>query len=183
MTQWPPRASAASAPNADKLLIAAIRADDHAGFYAALKAVADVNAQDGIFLQTAAEVNNQLFMKELMLAGADIDYAHNKAYAQMAPIKYEYKSSGAMYDMGHRVFKNAGDEAKYMHFQRITERLHNYRNHFVEKVKPIETVRFQKTIMAELEALRRELTELREGKPLDKKPLSPPAGMSRQAPR
>ncbi|MFN7113203.1 MAG: hypothetical protein ACK4PK_02470 [Alphaproteobacteria bacterium] len=164
-----------SAQSADNRLIAAIYADDHAAFYAELEKITNVNARGGIFLQCAAETRNSLLMRELVMAGADINYAHDNAYREMQPIKFEREKP---FVADKKIFSTPEDKSKYERLSKITEQLHYFKKTFVEMIVPTEIARHQKTLMQEMQEMRRELTELRESRPIEKKNLKPASSIN-----
>ncbi len=175
MTQWPPHTGDIP-PNPADTLFVAIRGDAHDAFYASIKNVKDLNQSDGLFLRTAAQMRNRLFMKELVSHGADIPYALDAVSREMAqiPRQHDYDDYGDDYTIR---YNNREDEKRYRDLKMISETLQQFQKHYTTHLAPIEIVKNQLRILDEIEQLKREIAELRDGKPLGKGALPPPASM------
>jgi hypothetical protein len=121
---------AAAKKSAATALMEAIDADDTTLFAAALKNAlkeeVDLNEGRGAFLHHAAEKKNHLMMKDLVIAGADINYAQTEAYKFYETIDKE-DSDGKWYPVHYT--------------------LYSYMGTFAEKESKIQAVRQQEKII------------------------------------
>lgn len=133
-----------------------------------------VNAEGGKPLQVAAEYDNFYFMRELVMAGADLEHAHQQAQKEYST---HYDRSNIL-DKKDPARNEAGALASK--FNTIVNKLIRYQQKFVEKILPIELARLQKMqieaqmaargkMQENLESINQELHELNNGKPLPKK--------------
>lgn len=176
MQDWPPSETQSQKPTTAQRLLAAIAVDDHAAFYAALPdARGDVNSGKGQFLRAAAETRNMLFMKELTLAGADISYAATEAARERSGIKKNTYWDDAREDVVTK-FNSRADEVRYNTLGAIASTLNDFQKSFTAHIAPAESLKMQERILAEIEALKQEITEMRDGKPLEKPALRPHSG-------
>lgn len=170
MQDWPPENTRKDAPTPAMRLLAAIAVDDHAAFLSALPQITDLNADKGQFLRAAAEARNMLFMKELALAGADIPYATTEAERERGAIK-----QGSYWDdyIDEFVtqFNSAEDERRHQALGRTITTLQQFQKAYTAHIAPAESVKLQQKILAEIEALKHEIAEMRDGKPLEKPAL------------
>jgi hypothetical protein len=174
MQDWSPSEPPHQTPTAAQRLLAAIAVDDHAAFYAALPdARGDINSGKGQYLRAAAEQGNMLFMKELALAGADISYAAAEATRERSGIR-----RSTYWDDDDIVtrFNSRADETRYNTLSAITSTLQDFQKTFTAHIAPAESLKMQERILAEIEALKQEITEMRDGKPLEKPALRSHSG-------
>lgn len=177
MHDWPPEDMRSSGRTPQEHLLAAIAADDHAAFYAALPDVrGDINKNKGQYLRAAADARNMLFMKELALAGADIGYASAEAERERSSIQKNSYWDDRREDFITR-FENAAEEARYNKLGRTMATLQQFQQNFTAHIAPAETLKNQQRILEEIEALKQQITELRDGKPIEKGALHVPAAL------
>lgn len=175
MTQWPPH-TGDTPPNPADTLFVAIRGDAHDAFYASIKQVKDLNQGGGLFLRTAALMRNKLFMKELVSHGADIPYTLDAINREMSQIPRRRVYDD--YDDDYSIhYNNRDDEKRYRDLSNITDTLQQFQKYYTEHLAPIEIVKNQLRILDEIEQLKRDIAELRDGKPLTKIALPPPANL------
>lgn len=172
MQDWPPETQSPQPTTAQRLL-AAIAVDDHAAFYAVLPdARSDINSGKGQFLRAAAEAGNMLLMKELTLAGADISYAAAEADRERSTIRKKTYWDDETDDIVTR-FNSRDDEARYNRLGQTVSTLLQFQKNYTQHIAPAEALKLQERILAEIEALKLEITEMRDGKPLEKPALRP----------
>lgn len=180
MTEWPPH-NGDNTPGPAATLCAAIRGDAHDAFYAAIKQIDNLNQNGGIFLRTAAQARNKLFMKELVSRGADIPYALDVISKEMSQIPRQRAYDE--YDDDYIIrYKNKDDERRYKNLSEISTTLQQFQKHYTEHLAAIEVVKNQLRILEEIQALKQEIADLRDGTPLSKGALPPPASMRKPPP-
>lgn len=135
-----------------ELLLQSISKGDTENFYRALAMGADVNCDGGKPLQLAAEADNQLFLRDLVIEGADIPYA-------VAGLKKEQKDIARVYKpdslkVHTLVFKTREGQKRHDQAGRLVKRLEAYEKYFVNTVSKIESVRLQNQILNELQELK-----------------------------
>lgn len=173
MMDWPPEQPHLQDRSPPEDLLRAIATDDHAAFFAALPAVRpDINSNKGQYLRAAADARNMLFMKELALAGADILYAASEAERERAAIKVHTYWDDERDDVVTK-FDSAADRARHGALGRTVSTLQQFQKTYTEHIAPAESLKMQQRILEEIEALKREITEMRDGRPLDKPALRP----------
>lgn len=157
---------------AEGRLVAAVQAEDLPAFRAALAEKADVNVDGGRPLITAAAVNNQLMMKELMLHGADISHAQNemKKERDAIPRKKRYDHWG---DVSYSYKK--GDRKRHSNLGAYIKRLGDYQKTFIKDVAPVESVQIQFRTLQEIQEMKAEMLTAIHGKPLPKPQMPAPA--------
>lgn len=176
MTQWPPH-TGDTPPNPADTLFVAIRGDAHDAFYASIKQIKNLNQSGGLFLRTAALMRNQLFMKELVSHGADIAYTLEQVNSERAKIPRQ-RVYYDEYDEDYSIrYNSREDEQRYRDLSNISDTLQQFQKHYTEHLAPIEIVRNQLRILEEIEQMKREIAELRGGKPLSKGSLPAPANL------
>jgi len=168
------------ADSAENRLLRAIGQNDLTGFYNALAEKPELNAEDGKPLRFAAMTNNQLFMKELMLRGADIAHAVNELKRERSGItrKPNYDRWG---DTTY-TYKNKAEKKRYSEIGTETKRLEDYQKLFISTVAPVESVQIQFRTLQELQELKAEILTALHGHPLDKKALPAPAALRNSSP-
>lgn len=182
MLDWPPEDMRHTGRTQQEHMLAAIAADDHRMFYAALPAVADdLNKNKGQYLRAAAEVRNMLFMKELTLAGADIPYATAETERERNAIQKNTYWDDDIEDVVTK-FKNPADEARYKTLSHTIATLNTFQQTYTQHIAPDEMLKTQQRILKELEELKRDVTELRDGKPLEKGLFAAPAALRPKTP-
>jgi|GEM_PF-1972234 len=175
MTQTPAPAAAETPPppaTAESRLVQAIQAQDLAAFRAALAEKAEINADGGRPLIVAAEVNNQLMMKELILHGADIAHALNEARKERDAVPRK-KQCDPWGDVSYSFKKE--DRKRYNALGTCIKRLGDYQKVFIKDVAPIEAVQLQFRTLQEIREMKAEMLNAIHGKPLPKQPLPAPA--------
>lgn len=163
------------ADTAENRLLRAIGQNDLTGFYNALAEKPQVNTEDGKPLRVAAMTNNQLFMKELMLRGADITHAVNELKRERSGISR--KASYDRWGDATYTYKNKAEKKRYSDIGSETKRLEEYQKLFISTVAAIESVQIQFRTLQELQELKTEILTALHGHPLDKKPLPTPAAL------
>lgn len=161
-------------PSAAARLMAALRGDDHAAFYKEIKTVDDINMDDGALLQAATRAQNKLFMRELITRGADVAYCMAGIYKEIQKIP-----RSRYYDEYHEEyvnrFQNREDEKHYKELNAAVDFLRQYQRYYNESVAPAEIAKNQHLLLEEIQSLKAEIAELRDGKPLEKTALPAPA--------
>lgn len=177
MLDWPPEDMRHTGRTPHEYMLAAIAADDHRTFYAALDAVrGDINAHKGAYLRAAADARNMLFLKELTLAGADIPYATAETERERNAIQKNTYWDDDIEDVVTR-FANPADEARYKTLSQGISTLNSFQQTYTQHIAPDEMLKTQQRILKELEELKRDVTELRDGKPLEKGLFAAPAAL------
>lgn len=158
-------------------LLRAIASGDHDGFAAALPAAGDLNAAQGALLRAAAHADNTLFMKELALRGADPAYAIEQSERARAgiPRKRIWDDDVEMY---FTQYYNLDDDMRDRSLGKEITALQKFHEDFVKNAAPYETLRRQQQILDEITALRQEISEMRDGKPLEKAALHAPVTLA-----
>jgi len=175
MQNWPPSETRGQTPATAQHMLAAIAADDHAAFYAVLPDVrGDINSGKGQFLRAAADAGNMLFMKELTLAGADIAYAAAEATRERSLIRKTTYWDDETENIVTK-FNSRNDEARHNRLAQTTTTLQQFQKTYTQQIAPAESLKLQQRILDEIEALKLEITEMRDGRPLDKPALRPQA--------
>ena len=176
MQDWPPQEmrqdTRKDAPTPALRLLAAIAVDDHAAFQAALPEIADLNADKGQFLRAAADARNMLFMKELALAGADIPYATAEAERERGAIRQDSYWDDYIHDFVTQ-FSSTADKRRHQTLGHTISTLQQFQKTYTAHIAPAESLKLQQRILAEIETLTHEITEMRDGKPLEKPALRP----------
>lgn len=146
-------------------LIDAIRANDTMAFRAALTAETDVNRGGGLPLQTAAYMDNVLFMKELVMAGADIAHALNETEKARAAIprkpRYIYIKRVGPLPNGEECV-NKEDEPRWNFLTRAENRLKKHKDSLLDDTE----IEIQRKILRELRELHAEISEALHPRPL-----------------
>lgn len=165
---FPPQPS----PPASRLLDA-IANDNHAAFYQELKQIDDINMDQGALLFAAARAQNYLFMRELVTRGADIDYCISDIRNEMAkvPRKRYYDDYDECY---YTRYPTPQDEKRYKELSDASDMLRKYQQHYIASIAPAEIAKNQQRLLDEIQALKNEIAELRDGKPLEKSALPAP---------
>lgn len=177
METWPhshsPAAPRADTPSAEDRLLYAIGQNDLSGFYQALRDRPEVNHDGGKPLQAAAQTGNLLFLKELVLRGADIPHAQRGLEQERDAIPRK-RIEDRWGDYSY-TYKNKADKKRYSDIGQQIKALKDYQKIFIETVAPVEAARLQFQILEELRDLKREITEAIHGTPLPKRKLAAPA--------
>ncbi len=168
------------ADTAENRLLRAIGQNDLTGFYNALAEKPQVNAEDGKPLRFTAITNNQLFMKELMLRGADIAHAVNELKRERGGITR--KTHYDRWNDTTYTYKNKAEKKRYADIGTETKHLEDYQKLFISTVAPIESVQIQLRTLQELQELKAEMLTALHGHPLDKKPMPAPAALRNSGP-
>ncbi|MDE1151827.1 MAG: hypothetical protein PW788_04740 [Micavibrio sp.] len=155
------------------LFLAAISNNDIVIFKKALDAGADVNYANGQPLQRAAQQRNFLFMKDLMVWGADVAYAAEALRREQSAIPRTRRTNDWGEPTGYS-YKNKTDKARYGDIAATLKTLEDYQKRFISDIMPMESLRLQHESLKELRALKREMTEALHGTTLDKKRLPAP---------
>ncbi|MBI1215097.1 MAG: hypothetical protein GC185_04670 [Alphaproteobacteria bacterium] len=163
------------------MLMRAVAADDHEMFDDALRAQPDVNAGHGAPLQLAAHCKNRLLMRYLVTAGADIAYAVEGLKEQRGAISRTRRYTDDYWrDSYTYKYKSKADEKLYKDLTAAISTLDKFANTYKSDLAQLESIRLQNETLAELRALKAEVTEAIHGRPIDKKTLPAPAALSRK---
>lgn len=182
MQNWPPDNTPQKPDSPADRLLRAIALDDHATFYTTLRDIDDLNADKGAFLRAAAEARNMLFMKELAVGGADIQYCLAETQTLRGNIKIINEWDD--YDEEYITrFESAEDRRRHAQLGDTINVLQKFQETFTKHIAPAETLRLQQQIWADLQALKQDITEIRDGKPLDKNALRRPPQQPPQPPK
>ena len=157
----------------NEYLLSAIRTGDSHVFKRAIAAEADVNYAGGKPLQEAAAARNFLFMKELVVNGADIPHAFENLKAEQAAIqrKKKYNEWG---DSTGYTFKNKVEKARWSDIATLVKTLEDYQKKFIAEIMPLESVRLQQETLREIRAIKKEIYEANHGVPVNKPRIKAP---------
>ncbi len=157
----------------NEFLLTAIRTNDSRLFKRALEADADVNHAGGKPLQEAATARNFLFMKDLVVNGADIQHAVEGLKAEQAAIqrKKKYDQWG---DSDGYTFKNKFEKARWSEISTLAKTLEDYQKKFIAEIMPMESMRLQHETLREIRAIKKELYEANHGVPVNKPRIRAP---------
>jgi len=155
------------------LFLSAIDNDDTVIFQKAIDGGADVNYANGQPLQRAAMARNFLFLKELMVRGADVNYATEAMKREQNNIPRRRKTNDWGEPTGY-TYRNKDEKARYTDLTAAIKTLDDYQKKFINDVMPMESLRLQHETLKEIRALRNEITTALHGKALDKKRLPAP---------
>lgn len=157
----------------NEFLITAIRTNDSRLFRRALDAEADVNHAGGKPLQEAAFVRNYLFMKELMVSGADVSHAVEGLKQEQGGIQRR-KKNDQWGDPAGYTFKNKDEKARYAVLGATMKMLDDYQKTFIKDIMPMESLRLQHETLREIRAIKKELYESIHGVPVNKPRIRAP---------
>ena len=157
----------------NEFLITAIRTNDSRLFKRALEADADINHAGGKPLQEAAAARNFLFMKELVVSGADIPHAVEGLKAEQANIQRKRKTDSWGDHVGY-TFKNKVEKARWGEINTLVKTLEDYQKKFIAEIMPMEQMRLQHETLREIRAIKREIYEAIHGVPVNKPRIKAP---------
>lgn len=158
------------------LFLSAIDSGDKYVFDRALEAGADVNYARGQPLQRAAGTRNFLFMKELIIRGADAADAIGSMETEQSGIQRRQKKDQWGDYTGRYTYKSRQDEDRWKQLGASIKTLKDYQKTFIADVMPLESLRLQHETLQELRALKRDVAEAIHGKPMNKPRLKAPRG-------
>lgn len=157
---------------AENRLLCAIANNDLSGFYNALAEKPQVNHDNGKPLVYAAITDNQLYMKELILRGADISHAVHELKKERDAIPRTRKTD-YWGDVSYSYKK--GGRKKHADLGTYIKRLNDYQKTFIQDIAPVESVRIQFRTLQEIQEMKTEMLDAIHGKPLAKQPMPAPA--------
>lgn len=172
------RAEIPAQRRANLLLAGAIKVNDTGMFERALRARADVNCENGLPLQLAAQAENALFLRRLVTAGADIPYAVAALKKEQAAIprkERKHYDSYSYYTRTTYTYKSKEEKQRWEQISAAIKTLGAYAKTYVTEALPLESVRVQHQTLIELQELKSEILTALHGKALSKKKLPPPA--------
>lgn len=173
------REAASAQKIANLMLLGAIKVNDSGMFERALRRKADVNCDNGLPLQLAAQSENELFMRRLVTAGAVIPYAVAALKTEQAGIKRKEKRTYDRYGYRDRVtykYESKEEELRWKEITATVKTLTAYEKSYVTDVAPVESIRLQYDMLREMQELKDEVLTAIHGRPLAKKKLPPPKG-------
>jgi len=141
----------------DNILIAAVKARDPEKIARVLQDGADPNARDGLPLRTAAENDDYLSAKALMLHHADIGYALLRAQAEHNAIPRESKGTGLLTAIVPQTEEGRGTEIKLNH---QINKLTAFQKTFISSTLPQEQLHLLREMNTRLIKLEKQVHDL-----------------------
>lgn len=165
----------------DNLLLAAVNARDPGRIERAVTEGADPNARDGLPLRLAAENDDYLSAKKLMLLDADIGYALLRAQVEHDAIPRERQGSGMFSFYTPKTQEGRTLESKLI---RQIGKLKTFQETYLSSTLPQEQMQLLREMNARLIKLEKQVNDLtapskieKSGKLAAPQPLKPPGKM------